>query len=138
MKERLKLAKTTHGHRKDYGESKTYITWHNMLQRCFYTKNHNYKYYGALGITVCKRWYSFENFLVDMGERPEGKSIDRINPYGNYELKNCRWATIKEQNNNQRRHHPDPEDAVPLDEDYRPEIDLGEQKRLEEYYRRET
>lgn len=83
--------------------SLTYNTWISMKQRCYYEKNISYPYYGGCGITVCKRWVnSFENFLEDMGERPEGRTLDRKNTKGNYCKKNCRWATWKEQNNNKQ------------------------------------
>jgi hypothetical protein len=74
-----------------------------MLQRCNNQNFHQYKDYGGRGITVCERWRKFENFLADMGEPPEGMSLDRINNDGNYEPGNCRWATKLEQRANARR-----------------------------------
>lgn len=85
-------------------ERPLYKVWINIKQRC-YNKNHpRYKDWGGRGITVCERWLeSYDNFASDVGEKPIGKhSIDRINNEGNYEPRNCRWATCKEQNNNQR------------------------------------
>jgi len=57
------------------------------------------------GVRVCDDWHIFENFLKDMGEAPEGLSIDRIDPFGNYERSNCRWATVEQQARNKRIHH---------------------------------
>lgn len=78
----------------------TYKSWSAMLKRC---RDVSDLRYGGRGITVCERWYSFSNFLADMGERPRGTSIDRIDVNGNYEPSNCRWATAKEQGRNTRR-----------------------------------
>jgi hypothetical protein len=97
-------ARKTHGHSPKSGWSRTYKTWTKMIERCRNKKDsHHYKYYIERGITVCKRWMSFENFIADMGERPPEKSIDRINVDGNYETNNCRWATSKEQAMNRRK-----------------------------------
>lgn len=78
----------------------TYKSWSEMKARCnhpFHSKGNSY-----VGITYCKEWESFENFFNDMGVRPEGTTLDRINPYGNYEPSNCRWADIFTQENNRR------------------------------------
>ena len=80
-----------------------YNNWVDMKQRCFNKNNPRYKDWGGRGITVCKRWMIFENFLADMGEKPKGKTLDRKDNDGNYCKKNCRWATREEQQNNTRQ-----------------------------------
>jgi hypothetical protein len=83
--------------------SKTYITWCGMIKRCRDIKNHNYLSYGGRGIIVCNEWKDFSNFLRDMGERPDGTSLDRINSDGNYEPLNCRWASFRQQTANRNK-----------------------------------
>lgn len=81
-----------------------YSTYRQMLHRCLNPKSTSFRDYGARGITVCERWQeSFWNFVEDMGHRPPGLSIDRINNDGNYEPGNCRWATPQEQADNSRK-----------------------------------
>lgn len=80
----------------------TYVSWERMIARCCNPNCPEYKHYGARGVVVIPRWNDFAKFLLDMGERPEGMSLDRIDPYGNYTPDNCRWATTKQQARNKR------------------------------------
>lgn len=90
-------------HGKSQIHDRTYRTWIGMRQRCNNLKSNGYKNYGGRGIKICERWHNFENFFSDMGERPQGKSINRINNDGNYEPDNCEWATQKQQRRNSRK-----------------------------------
>lgn len=89
---------TTHGKTKTL----TYRIWQDMKDRCSNSKHQSFKNYGGRGILVCKRWLKFDNFLKDMGEKPEGLSIDRIKNNRGYYKNNCHWATRNYQSRNKR------------------------------------
>lgn len=93
---RASAYRLTHGK----ANTPTWISWQRMKQRCLYKGAASYASYGGAGITVCDRWLSFENFLADMGERPQGKTLDRIDNRKGYEPGNCRWATQVQQERN--------------------------------------
>jgi len=108
--EERKVKRRTHGHTKTrddglYRTTPEYNSWQAMKQRCSNPHNQDWKDYGGRGIKVCKRWlgkHGFENFLSDMGDRPEEMTLDRKGKSGNHESSNCRWATQKEQIKNRR------------------------------------
>ncbi len=91
-----------HGHASRSGISPTYTSWVDMRTRCANPAHSAYRYYGAVGVTVCPQWSSFDCFLEDMGERPAGKTLDRKDNTKGYTPDNCRWATKQEQMRNQR------------------------------------
>lgn len=95
---------TKHGHKRRGAMSAEYRTWLGMKRRCYDEKFKDYPNWGGRGIRVCDRWNeSFDAFLSDMGSRPLGHSIDRIDPNGHYEPGNCRWATAQQQGGENKR-----------------------------------
>lgn len=91
-----------HGHTQGNKATRTFRIWTNMRTRCSNAKASNFAYYGGRGIKVCDRWHSFAAFLADMGECPDGMTLDRLDADKNYEPSNCRWVTIEVQANNKR------------------------------------
>lgn len=91
----------THGHT----HNPLYSCWNGMMQRCYNPRLTGYKDYGGRGITVCERWHDIANFIADMGVRPAGMSIDRIDNSQGYHPSNCRWATPSQQTRNTRQNH---------------------------------
>lgn len=98
-KETTARVHTKHGH----AMSPEYGAWKNMIQRCQNPRLKSFKDYGGRGIKVCDSWMRLENFMNDMGSRPKGHSLDRINNSDGYHPQNCRWASRKEQQRNTRR-----------------------------------
>lgn len=99
-REIVSATKSTHGE----SQSRLYRIWKSMRRRCYNPSDRHYAIYGGLGITVCNEWENYQNFAnwAKYNGYTDVLTIDRINPYGNYEPSNCRWATQKEQGRNKR------------------------------------
>ena|SRR3990167_1139982 len=99
------MLRTTNRNARRYhglGGTPTYSSWYSMIERCGNPACISWRYYGAKGITVCKKWLDINGFVEDMGIRPDGLTLDRIDRLKNYEPSNCRWATELEQQRNRR------------------------------------
>jgi hypothetical protein len=92
----------THGHTRVGRYTPEWRTWAMMIQRCENPNATGFRYWGGRGITVCDQWHVFENFLADMGPRPEGTTLNRKDNDGNYEPGNCEWANVLTQQRSKR------------------------------------
>lgn len=96
-KEQARIQNTTHG----LSRTRLYGIWHGMMMRCYNKNSNRWKYYGGKGITVCERWHTVDNFIIDVGEPPSNThTLDRKDGNLGYFKENCKWSTPKEQANN--------------------------------------
>jgi hypothetical protein len=101
--QRDKAREGKHALKHGFSSTSTYHTWNAMIGRCLKPTHRAFKHYGGRGIRVCDRWKTFLNFLADMGERPKGLTLDRVDNDGHYQPENCRWTTQFVQCSNQRK-----------------------------------
>jgi len=116
-----RLAEQKHGAAKNASPTPTYVSWLSMRKRCLSPVNKDYPGWGGRGICIAPEWDDFSSFLADMGERPPGTSLDRIDNNGDYCKENCRWATAKQQGRNQRSTKLNPELVKAIIADTRPQ-----------------
>lgn len=103
--DRARMRNSTHGATKGYKPTPTYVAWKCMHKRCSNPSPREFPNYKGRGISVCQRWSDYENFVADMGEKPPGLTLERVDNDGNYGPGNCVWATPKEQSRNRRVVH---------------------------------
>ena len=103
QREKWMASRVKHGGYMDGKEKRAHYIWRAMVARCTNPNHKAYNRYGGRGITVCHQWLKYENFLADMGEPPEGLTLERIDNDKGYDPVNCKWATLSEQQKNKER-----------------------------------